>query len=75
VLQDLGEGSVSRWLSALLVTVYVILAFATGGLSLGTDAVVFCLIPCCCVWFPEAMGSQIGGTVTRESAAIACRVR
>jgi hypothetical protein len=70
MLSDVGEGPLSRWLSALLVVIYIISAFASGGLYPGIKMVGFCVIPWCCVWFPDAMGSYINSSITRSSPAI-----
>ena len=56
MLSEAGEGLVSRWLSSLLVTVYLIVPLAAGEPLLVVEAAFFCLFAWCCVWFPGAMG-------------------
>ena len=49
----------SRWLSAGLTVIYL---SAAGTVSpvLALRLFVYCIVPLCCIWFPDAMGSPIG---------------
>jgi hypothetical protein len=69
MLRDVGEGPVSRWLSALLVTAYIAVAFVAGGSLLGVTTAGACLLPWMCVWFPGAMGSYTVGQVGMITSA------
>ena len=48
--------STSRTLSLIIALAYVTIGVQADGFSLGIRLAIFCVLPCACIWFPEAMG-------------------
>jgi hypothetical protein len=67
MLRDVGEGLVSRSLSSLVVTVYIIVAFAAGGALAGIRMAAFCLFAWCCVWLPGPIGTKVVPAIGRNA--------
>jgi len=55
----------SRILSLIIALAYVTVGVTTDGFQTGMRLALFCLLPCACIWFPEAMGDYTGGVLTR----------
>jgi hypothetical protein len=61
-----------RILSLLIAMAYVTIGVNVDGLMLGARIAFGCLLPCACIWFPEALGDSTGGllsNVTKSSPA------
>ena len=67
MFDDDGPHLRSRIASALLAAGYVGFFGATAGSVLAVLAVVFCVVPLACIWFPAAMGDWTGGRITKKS--------
>ena len=62
--------SVSRTVSAAIAVAYVTIAVTVAGFLAGARTAAFCLLPCACIWFPEAMVDYTGdvfSNVTKTS--------
>jgi hypothetical protein len=59
----------SRLVSGVVAVVYVAGGVVMGGPVTGLRMLAFCLIPLGCIWFPEAMGDFVGGSINASSPA------
>jgi hypothetical protein len=48
----------------MIALAYVTAGVEAFGIGAGIRLAVFCLVPCACIWFPEAMGDYVGDVLT-----------
>jgi hypothetical protein len=56
--------STSRILSLIIALTYVTVGVQADVFGTGIRLALFSLIPCACIWFPEAMGDYTGDVLT-----------
>ena len=56
--------STPRALSLFIALAYVAIGVQADGFSVGIRLAIFCVLPCACIWFPEAMGDYTGDVLT-----------
>lgn len=62
-----------RWLSAVIAVAYLMSAAFAGGFADVLRVLAFLLVPMAAIWFPDEVGSYVGGRITRRSPVWAVR--
>jgi hypothetical protein len=62
-----------RWLSGVIAGAYLVSAAFAGGFVDVLRVVAFLLVPMAAIWFPDEVGSHVGGRITRPSPGWAVR--